>query len=336
MLASGQLWIGLRNTVFVTGLGTALGLLFTALFAYPLSKSDFPFARAAMFLVVFCFIFRYPVIPYFIAVKSYGLMNTLWSLIATHLLAEMIMRSVPDPESGLPYVGLLPALPAAWPDGSCRGLRARGGFGIDIEWKDGLPGRTAIRTIEEPDSDRAGPKELIVRYGEHERRLRLIQRLHQFRGVPVGFHHQDSFRSVFARIADLERGGTGRKQILPPGTRRAVCDGLDSVPGEEKRPFLGRISAAAAGAGEREYPALMGKVMEAESALGRDGEAPEYSLAELVPAADVAAEGACEDFLSDLFFVLGPEGRGIVGRIHSINPGSGQPRHRCRCPSSWR
>ncbi|HWI60043.1 MAG TPA: glycoside hydrolase family 95 protein, partial [Bacillota bacterium] len=77
----------------------------------------------------------------------------------TSAIAEMLLQS----HAG--EIELLPALPSAWPAGRVTGLRARGGFEIEIGWDSGKLTGVKIQS--------AGGRKAVVRYGSRTAEIEL-------------------------------------------------------------------------------------------------------------------------------------------------------------------
>ncbi|MFU8780656.1 MAG: glycosyl hydrolase family 95 catalytic domain-containing protein [Kiritimatiellia bacterium] len=80
---------------------------------------------------------------------------------------EMLLQSHTQAGDGTYIIHLLPALPSAWRTGSVKGLLARGGFAVDMQWENGELGEAVIHNV----CSSSGA--CIVRYGDTESTYRI-------------------------------------------------------------------------------------------------------------------------------------------------------------------
>ena len=69
------------NTIVYVTLGTAVALTITSMGAYALSKREMFFSKGFTLLIIFTMFFSGGMIPTFLVVKSYGIMDTVWAMV---------------------------------------------------------------------------------------------------------------------------------------------------------------------------------------------------------------------------------------------------------------
>ena len=91
-----NIWVGYKNTVIYTVLGTTLNLFMTICAAYPLSRKDFMPRKTLTRIFMFTMFFSGGLIPSYMVVVKLGIYDKIWAMLlpsAVHVMYIIIMRT---------------------------------------------------------------------------------------------------------------------------------------------------------------------------------------------------------------------------------------------------
>ena len=98
------IWVGYRNTIFYTLLGTLIHLCVLLPCAYALSRKELLGKKWILWFVLFTMLFNGGLIPTYLVVKSLGMIDTIWAIVIPGLVAAwdilvaraFFEQSIPD------------------------------------------------------------------------------------------------------------------------------------------------------------------------------------------------------------------------------------------------
>ena len=93
---------GLKNSILLTALGTFCCMAFSLSFAYPLSKKHFRGRNWVMNMVIITMLFSGGMIPSYLVIQAYGLLNSWWALVLPALINPFNMIIIKNFFQGLP------------------------------------------------------------------------------------------------------------------------------------------------------------------------------------------------------------------------------------------
>jgi putative aldouronate transport system permease protein len=104
VLSNPRIWSGYSNSIFYMCVGTLISVFLTFALAYPLSKKTFYGRSTIMYLIIVTMIFSGGLIPYYLTVKSLGMIDTRWALLLPQAIAvwqvfiakTFFQESIPD------------------------------------------------------------------------------------------------------------------------------------------------------------------------------------------------------------------------------------------------
>lgn len=103
ILSSNSFFHSFRATGFITVAGTVLGLIFSASFAYGITKRELPGRKFLILVVLITMLFGAGMIPNYLLIRELGLIDSLWALVLpvltnawTIFVMKTFFQSLPD------------------------------------------------------------------------------------------------------------------------------------------------------------------------------------------------------------------------------------------------
>ncbi|MNI10328.1 L-arabinose transport system permease protein AraQ [compost metagenome] len=96
VLKDNRILLGYKNTLIYVVLGTLLSMIFTTMGAYSLSRKNLLFGKTFMLMIVFTMLFAGGMIPTYLVIRSYGLLDTIWAMVLPGLVSSwnlIVMRT---------------------------------------------------------------------------------------------------------------------------------------------------------------------------------------------------------------------------------------------------
>ena len=96
ILSDSSIWRAFLVSIFITVVGTFINLIFTASLAYPLSRQEYSYRKIILIFILITMIFQAPLIPNYMVIKNFQLIDSLWVLIIPSAISAynlFIMRS---------------------------------------------------------------------------------------------------------------------------------------------------------------------------------------------------------------------------------------------------
>ncbi|OUS77266.1 sugar ABC transporter permease [Paenibacillus sp. MY03] len=98
------IWLGYRNTIMYTVVGTLLHLLLLLPCAYALSRKEVAGKKPIVWMILFTMLFNGGLIPTYLVIKALGMLDTIWAIVIPNAVGAWAMlvahaffkQSIPD------------------------------------------------------------------------------------------------------------------------------------------------------------------------------------------------------------------------------------------------